>query len=267
MSRSDKQLVQQQFGDKATAYALSAVHERGESLQRLVELTQPQRHWQVLDIATGAGHTAHTFAPHVRQVIASDMTASMAQTALALAAELRLANVAAAIVDAEQIPFAPRSLDLITCRLAAHHFPDIRGFVRQAARVLRPGGLLAVTDNVVPGSTRSGRKARLQQEAGVYINAFEKLRDPSHGRQHTLQEWREHFHVCGLVMEAEEVSKKALDFADYVRRSGVAPDDVVRLRAMLIQAPDAVLEFLTPIFQGDTITFHLTEAIFVGRLE
>lgn len=267
MSSSEKQRVQQQFGDKAGAYADSAVHAKGESLQRLVALTQPQAAWTTLDVATGAGHTAHTFAPHVRRVIASDITASMVQKAQTLAQQLDLDNVEAVAADAERLPFATGSLDLVACRLAAHHFPDIRAFVREAARVLKPGGLLAVSDNVVPGSRRSGRKARLQQEAGVYINAFEKLRDPSHVRHQTLAEWREHYRSCGFALLAEESSKKAMDFGDYVRRSGVAPDDIVRLRAMLLQAPELVLEFLTPIFQGDTITFHLTEAIFIGRLE
>lgn len=267
MSNLEKQRVQQQFGDKAGAYASSAVHAKGESLRRLLELTRPQASWMALDVATGAGHTAHTFAPYVRQVIASDITATMVDKARTLGAQLGHANVTAVAADAEQLPFAAASLDLVLCRLAAHHFPNIRAFVQEAARVLKPGGLLAVSDNVVPGSTRSGRKARLQQEAGVYINAFEKLRDPSHVRHQTLAEWREHYRSCGFALEAEESAKKAIEFAEYVRRSGVAPDDIVRLRAMLVQAPDAVLEFLTPIFQGDTITFYLTEAIFVGRLE
>lgn len=267
MSNTEKQRVQQQFGDKAGAYATSAVHAQGESLQRLLALTNPEATWTALDVATGAGHTAHTFAPHVRRVIASDITASMVEKAQTLARQLGHGNVGAAAADAEQLPFATGSLDLVACRLAAHHFPNIRAFVREAARVLKRGGLLAVSDNVVPGSTRSGRKARLQQEAGVYINAFEKLRDPSHVRHQTVTEWREHYRSCGFALEAEESSKKAMDFADYVRRSGVAADDIVRLRAMLVQAPDAVLEFLTPIFQDDTITFHLTEAIFIGRLE
>lgn len=263
----EKKRVQEQFGDKATAYAQSAVHAQGESLQRLLDLTQPEAGWRALDIATGAGHTAHVFAPHVRSVVASDLTASMVEKALVLGRSLGHKNVVAATVDAERMPFADDSFDLVTCRLAAHHFPDIRAFVCEAARVLRPGGLLAVTDNFVPGSTRSGRKARLQNEAGVYINAFEKLRDPSHVRHQTLAEWREHYRACGFAMEAEESDTKAMGFADYTRRAGVAAGDVIRLRAMLVQAPDAVLEFLTPIFQGDTITFHLHEAVFVGRLQ
>ena len=72
-----KDLVQQQFGAHAAAYATSTVHAKGASLGRLVELVKPQPHWQALDIATGAGHTAAAFAPHVARVVASDLTEEM----------------------------------------------------------------------------------------------------------------------------------------------------------------------------------------------
>ena len=61
--------VQAQFGDKADAYTRSAVHASPSSLQQLVALVQPQPEWLVLDIATGAGHTAHALATHVEEVM------------------------------------------------------------------------------------------------------------------------------------------------------------------------------------------------------
>jgi ubiquinone/menaquinone biosynthesis C-methylase UbiE len=73
-------LIQQQFGANADKYAMSAVHARGESLARLVELTQPHSDWATLDVSTGAGHTALTFAPHVARVIAVDLTHEMLTT-------------------------------------------------------------------------------------------------------------------------------------------------------------------------------------------
>ena len=50
-------LVQQKFGAAAADYAASTVHAKGETIALLVELTKPQNHWRVLDVATGAGHT------------------------------------------------------------------------------------------------------------------------------------------------------------------------------------------------------------------
>ena len=69
--------VQSQFGRAAADYATSSVHAQGESLARIVELTAPKKTWEALDVATGAGHTAAIFAPHVASMIASDITDEM----------------------------------------------------------------------------------------------------------------------------------------------------------------------------------------------
>lgn len=267
MNDLTKQRVQQQFADKAAAYAASAVHAQGRSLQRLVELTKPQEAWLVLDVATAAGHTAHALAPHVRRVLATDLTPQMLPKARELAAEKSLENVEVAGADAEALPFARETFHLVTCRIAPHHFPAVGRFMTEAARVLRRDGLLAVVDNVVPGSTRRGKKGRLLREAGRYVNAFEKLRDPSHVRCLSVYEWRELFYQAGFALVHEESERKELDFHDTMARMDVPPDDQVRLRAMLLQAPQEVLEFLTPVRQGDKIKFYLTEALFIGRRE
>jgi protein-L-isoaspartate O-methyltransferase len=61
-------LIQRKFGEAAAEYAASAVHARGASLARLVELVDPKPSWRVLDVATGAGHTGLAFAPRVARV-------------------------------------------------------------------------------------------------------------------------------------------------------------------------------------------------------
>ena len=76
-----KHLVQQQFGQNPTGYVTSETHAAGDDLARLVTLTEPQLDWRVLDIATGGGHTARTFAPHVQRVVAGDLTYRMLNAA------------------------------------------------------------------------------------------------------------------------------------------------------------------------------------------
>ncbi len=74
---NQKDRVKRQFGRSATDYATSDVHARGESLDVLLDLVEPISTWQMLDVATGAGHTALAFAPMVAKVIASDLTQEM----------------------------------------------------------------------------------------------------------------------------------------------------------------------------------------------
>jgi ubiquinone/menaquinone biosynthesis C-methylase UbiE len=261
-----KQQIQQQFGRAAADYATSGVHAQGYSLNRLIELTQPQSDWHVLDVATGAGHTALAFAPHVAQVVASDITAEMLAEAARLAQERGFTNFITETAVADSLPFDDASFDLVTCRLAAHHFPDQAAFVAEAARVLRPGGLLALVDNVVPGSRLRGKKANIEIEAGRYINAYEKLRDPSHGRCLSLYEWIDLFAGAGFAITHQETADMWLDFDAYVQRMRVSAINRTRLRAMLLQAPQRAADFLTPQVTGDRITFRFTEAIIIGRL-
>jgi len=252
----EKEKVQQQFGQNAAAYITSTVHAKGSSLARLVQLTQPQPHWQVLDIATATGHTAFAFAPHVAHVIASDLTPEMLAVAEKQAAAKGITNVTFRLADAEDLPFADEQFDLVTCRIAPHHFPDIDRFLQESARVLRPQGLLAVVDNIVPEDPI----------AAAHVNAFEKLRDPSHGRCFSPEEWEQAFFAAGFDLLHQETDQKAMEFDDWADRMQVTPENKTRLRVMLVQAPAPALAFLTPHFAGDRITFHLSEALLIGQL-
>jgi len=258
---STKDKVKQQYSGKGHAYATSKVHAQGASLGRLVDLTDPQADWRVLDIATGSGHTALTFAPHVRQVVATDLTFSMVHTAATIAAEREFNFFWPTVADAEILPFAAQTFHLVTCRIAPHHFPRPDRFVDEAARVLAAGGLFALVDNVVPGG---GKKE--EQATGRYVNAMEKLRDPSHSRCLSSAEWHELFFQSGFTLVHEEVQRKRMELAPWASRMQVSPSNQVRLEAMLIQAPAGVQAFLTPEFDGGTIHFYLAEALFVCRL-
>jgi ubiquinone/menaquinone biosynthesis C-methylase UbiE len=262
-----KRRVQEQFSASAEAYVTSEIHAKGLSLGRLVELTQPRQEWRVLDVATGAGHTAIKFAPHVQQVVASDITIRMLELTAELARETGLTNVKTVAADAEKLPFAGGQFDLVTCRVAAHHFPAVADFMVESTRLLRPGGLLAVVDNVVPGGRQRGKKGRLAEEAGRYINAFETLRDPSHVRCLSIDGWQRRFYEAGFRLQHQEVADKMLDFYDWTARMHVQAVDEIRLEAMLRQAPSEAAEFLRPEFAGGRIMFRLAVALLIGVKE
>ena len=248
----DKKLVQEQFGVNAREYITSRPHAKGASLQRLVELVEPQPDWQALDIATAAGHTAFAFAPHVAQVRATDITPQMLTVARELAAARGIGNVTVEHADADNLPYADGQFDLLTCRIAPHHFPDIGAFLRESARVLRGGGILAVVDNVVPTGV-----------AGDFVNAFEKLRDPSHGRCLSIEEWLDDYTKTGLALTHHEVLEKQMVFEDWAARH----DPVMQsyLRALLWHGPPETQAFLQPSSQDGQTLFHLREGLFIGR--
>ncbi|GIX48955.1 MAG: hypothetical protein KatS3mg131_3166 [Candidatus Tectimicrobiota bacterium] len=255
MDSTHKNRVQASFGPHARAYTTSAVHARGTSLARLVQLVAPQGHERVLDIATGAGHTALAFAPHVAYVVGLDLTRPMLGEARWLAHQRGLGNVGFCQGDAEHLPFADASFAVVTCRIAPHHFPDVARALREMARVCAPGGRVALADNVMPEDTA----------AAAYINDFEALRDPSHHWAYSLSDWRQLLQAAGLILEAEEVLVKTMNFADWVARLAVSREVVEELRQRLFNAPAASRAYLRPRVEGQEAYFELTEGLFVAR--
>jgi ubiquinone/menaquinone biosynthesis C-methylase UbiE len=248
----NQSLSQAQFGRNAAEYLTSRPHAKGKSLERMVELARPQPDWRVLDVATGAGHTAYAFAPHVARVWASDITDEMLALVRGEIAKRKLANMRTTHAKAEALPFEDGTFDLVTCRIAPHHFDSIPDFLDETRRVLKHGGTFAVVDNVVPGGS-----------VGDYINAFERFRDPSHLRAWTVEEWRDALIQHGFDIAHEEVLLKEMEFASWAGRH----DAVMQayLRAILEHATPAVKDVLTPQDDNGALTFWLTEALFIAR--
>jgi ubiquinone/menaquinone biosynthesis C-methylase UbiE len=251
----NKDTIRQQYGAHADAYVTSPVHAKGASLARLVELTQPQPDWIVLDVSTGGGHTALAFAPHVRRVIATDLTPEMLSAAERFARGSGATNVEYRIADAEALPFGEAEFDLVTNRIALHHYSEVRKGIAEMARVLRSGGILALVDNVVPPD----------RQIGGYINAFEKLRDPSHHWCYPAARLETYLTEAGLRVEHVESASKEMEFEPWADRMGASAEKKEKLRSLLAQAPEGARAFFKPHGERDELKFSLEEAILIAR--
>lgn len=252
-----KSLVQAQFAPVAQAYVTSATHAHGVDLQRLVDLARPRGNELALDVATGGGHTALVFAPHVRLMVASDMTLSMLQAAREHIQAHGVTNVGYVRAEAEHLPCAPASLDLITCRIAAHHFADVRAFVRGSANALRPGGLLLISDHI----------GLEDAEADAFMDRFERWRDPSHVRAYSYREWQSFCTEAGFeVLTCEDDPREAYEFASWTARMRMRDADRDALSDWLLAAPSHLREQFAVVEQaGRVVSLRGTFGIIVAR--
>src|SRR5579862_6601137 len=125
----------------------------------------------VLEVACGGAHVAEAIAPHVWQVVALDLTPELLTVAAERLHDAGVDNVLLQEGDAERLPFVDVSFDLVVCRGSLHHFLDPRAALRQAVRVCRPGGRVAISDLVAPDADRRDR-----------FDELHRLLDPSHVR-------------------------------------------------------------------------------------
>lgn len=240
------------FGPAAAAYAASPVHRSGADLDAMLELGTGAGVRRVLDVACGAGHTALAFATRVPEVVALDLTPTMLAQAEALAEERGLENLTFQLGNAGSLPFPDAAFDVVTSRLAAHHFADPVRAVEEAARVLRPGGIFLLSDIMAPDAP----------VLDTFLNAFEMLRDASHVRDHRVGEWRTWFEAAGLRSEAHGPWSMDIGFEAWVERIGTPAGAVTGLRALFDHAPTPCRNAFAI---GDGYDFQLQVAVVAGR--
>jgi SAM-dependent methyltransferase len=169
-----------------------------------------------LDVATGGGHTALWLAKRGFSVTAGDLSERMLENAALLAREDGF-EIRTVLHSAEELPVPDRSLTVVSCRVAAHHFSSPEAFVQEVARVLVPGGWFILIDGTVPDESPS---------AVAWLHALEKLRDPSHGSFLSPREWSELCRQSGLAVERCHVGRLLQpDLNWYFETAGTTPEN------------------------------------------
>ena len=186
---------------RAEAFRESPTHREGPDLDLLVEWCEPQAGVKVLDVATGGGHVARRLREEGCTVVTVDPAPGMR---------------ADVVAPADHLPFEDGSFDVVTCRIAAHHFPDIRAAVGEMARV--SDRLLVIEDNILRGEQ---------------VEEAERLRDPTHVRCYSEDEWKQFVTEVGLVVEQVEHFDRRQSFTAWLERVDTPPDAAVRIRELL----------------------------------
>jgi SAM-dependent methyltransferase len=215
-------LVNTQFGAQASAYLNSDVHGQGPDLEALAALVAGKREARVLDLGCGGGHVSFAVAKQVRDVVAYDLSPEMLAVVAKAAKERSFGNLTTQQGVAEKLPFDDASFDYVFSRWSAHHWRDLDLGLREAARVLKPGGTAGFIDTVSPG----------QPLLDTFLQSIELLRDPSHVRDYSRAEWLATIGRAGLNPGSATERRVRLDLKSWLERMRTPPVQAEAIRAL-----------------------------------
>jgi SAM-dependent methyltransferase len=187
------------WSDRAQAYLESPAHREGPDLDLIVEWSAGKA--TALDVGTGGGHVARRLREAGLQVVTTDPAPGMQPDVVS---------------RGEELPFADGSFDVVVSRLAAHHFENVGAALSEMARVA--GRAVIVVDNTFGGDA---------------LEEAERLRDPSHVRCYSLDEWHELFGRAGLVLEDERPLPQRVEIEPWLERAGCSGADAERVRELV----------------------------------
>lgn len=209
MSATEEQATQELYERWAGSYPPlphnPLMRAEQQAVQRLWPAVSDRR---VLDLACGSGRYARLLAAAgAAGVLALDRSPNM----------LRQVEGATAVQGSMMsLPFASGTFDVVICGLAVGHAPDLRAWMREVARVLRPRGVLVYSD-FHPQAAAAGHARRFRDAAGG-THAV-----PHH--RHDIAEHQSAAADAGLTLEAVEEVRVGLELreefagsADFYRR-------------------------------------------------
>jgi ubiquinone/menaquinone biosynthesis C-methylase UbiE len=229
-NQSHETVVAGQFGPRAANYVTSAVHAQGADLDQMVAAVAGRGDARVLDLGCGGGHVSFRVAPEVAEVVAYDLSQDMLDEVARQAAARGLRNIATRQGNVETLPFADASFDIVMSRYSAHHWRNLDAALREARRVVKPGGLAVFADAASPGPAL----------LDTHLQGLELLRDPSHVRDYSIDEWRQALTAAGFAPGTATPRRVRLEFASWVARIGTPQAHVAAIRSLHAGLPREV---------------------------
>lgn len=225
-------IVSRQFSPRAHSYLTSAVHAGGEDLEQMARLIGKRPDAMALDMGCGGGHAAFRLAPLVHKVVACDLSEAMLQVVADEALRRGLANLVTQQGAAETLPCPSASFDVAVTRYSVHHWRNVPAGLAHMRRVLKPGGLAVFMDVVSPGVPL----------LDTWLQTLELLRDPSHVRNASLDEWRALLTAADFTVGPVTTFRLRLEFSSWIERMKTPQSHVLAIRSLQRRAGTELTE-------------------------
>ena len=251
MSREHNEMIIEQFSKQAVPFAKLPGHLN--SIQMLIEMSGAASNDSILDVACGPGLVACEFAAIANNVTGIDITEKMIEQAKTHQQEKRLKNMIWNIGDVLPLPYADNKFSIVLTRYSFHHFLEPQKVLSEMHRVCRPGGSILVADVALP-----------PEKVEAY-NQVEKLRDPSHTKALTHQEFEKLFQKLKLNNNRQAAYTIEVELEQQLEASFPNPGDDEKIRTLIEQDIGVNKIGINAYKRNGKIYFSYPISVYVGQ--
>ncbi|MBN2455820.1 MAG: class I SAM-dependent methyltransferase [Sedimentisphaerales bacterium] len=250
------EIVRREFSRQAANFGENGLTlSSQEYLAWIVDILPFQSDFRVLDVAAGTGHLSRMIAPHVRQVIAIDMTKEMLEQARKAAAEACIENILFEEGDAAALPYQDNSFDMVVSRFAIHHFEKPELQLKEMVRVSREEHAVGIIDMLSPAD---------ESLISPY-NRLEQMRDPSHTVALTKEQLTKAMEISGLLVQQFAARDINVDFERWTEMTGTDRQTKLAIRSELErEIAGGSKTGMRPYLEGGKLKFLQTWCVVTG---
>jgi ubiquinone/menaquinone biosynthesis C-methylase UbiE len=237
------------FGDKELTLSSQDI------LNWIVENLPLDKDLRVLDVAAGTGHLGRAVAPHVREVIAIDITREMLNQARLENRKAEFQNIFLQEGSAENLPHQGDTFDLVVSRLSIHHFENPIIPLREMVRVCKASHRIGIIDLLSPEDPMVSET----------YNDLERQRDPSHTMALSKQQMERIVAQVGIFVEKIEIRDVEVDFQRWVQMTETKAETVKLIREELLKDVDHGSKTgMRPFLKNGDLKFLQVWSVIVG---
>lgn len=224
-----------------------------DSIQMLIEMSKVTSDDTVLDVACGPGMVACEFARVARHVTGIDITPKMIEQARKRQEEQGLGNLSWDVGTVLPLPYESETFSAVITRYSFHHFLDHQAVLSEMCRVCKQGGVVLIADAALP-----------KENVDAY-NRMEKLRDPSHTRALSYDEWEKLIRDSGLKNLRHGSYKVEMELEKQLKASFPNSGDDEKIRDIFRNDIGVNSLGMNAHWSGNKIHFSYPISIYVGN--
>lgn len=206
----------EQFSKQAVPFTQIKGHY--DSVDTIISMSEVSINDKILDIACGTGIITCEFAKYAKIVVGLDITKDMIAQAVIIQNENSLTNMKFDLGTVENLPYENDSFDIVFTRYSFHHFLDTKKVFEEMLRVCKPNGKIIVVD------------VAIEEKYAHAYNNMERLRDPSHTKALTFDEFNMLFQNKTLSNHKQSSYRVDMEVENQLKASFPNEGDEDRIR-------------------------------------